>query len=274
MSRLFYAGLYRLRKSKVFLACLFVPPLYSFFLMLSQYFYMKESGVQYSPDSFVFHFLLLTGILMAVFGSLYVGTDYHDGTIRNKLIGGFSRNAIYLSNLLILWMVGILSVLLAYLVGVIGGISFFGMFKMPVEKIVQIGAAGICMTMAYVSIFHMISMVTSNKTNSAVSCILLAILLIIFSGILYSKLVQPEWMDQAIIRDGETIMETVRNPAYITGIKRSVYQNILDFLPSGQTIQILNQDNMNIGRMMIYSVFIIVTANLTGLYLFKQKDIK
>ena len=36
-------------------------------------------------------------------------------------------------------------------------------------------------------------------------------------------------------------METVKNPAYLTGISRTVYQNILDFLPAGQAVQIFNQ---------------------------------
>ena len=32
-----------------------------------------------------------------------------------------------------------------------------------------------------------------------------------------------------------------KNPAYLTGISRTVYQNILDFLPAGQAVQIFNQ---------------------------------
>ncbi|MFR3099001.1 MAG: hypothetical protein ACLTNW_18520 [Mediterraneibacter gnavus] len=52
-------------------------------------------------------------------------------------------------------------------------------------------------------------------------------------------------------------METVKNPAYLTGISRTVYQNILDFLPAGQAVQIFNQGVLNLGRMMRYSILII-----------------
>ena len=114
MNKLFRAGLYRLRKNKGAYACVIIPPIYSVCLMFSQYMQMKESGANYLLDPFLFHFLLVMGVLLSVFVSLYVGTEYHDGTLRNKLISGSSRNAVYGSNLWISFLVGTCSVLLAY----------------------------------------------------------------------------------------------------------------------------------------------------------------
>lgn len=188
---------------------------------------------------------------MSVFVSLYVGTDYHDGTLRNKLISGLSRNSIYLSNLCISYPVGILSVLFAYLVGAAAGNSLFGMFEMPAKQMILTGIVGILLNLAYISIFNMISMLSSSKTLS-----------------------QPEWIDQALIQNGETIMETVKNPRYMTGMTRTIYQNIIDFLPSGQAVQILNQEDIQAGKMILYSVFIIFGTNIAGLQIFKRKDIK
>ena len=118
---------------------------------------------------------------MSVFVSLYVGTDYHDGTLRNKLISGLSRNSIYLSNLCISYLIGILSVLFAYLVGAAAGNSLFGMFEMPAKQMILTGIVGILLNLAYISIFNMISMLSSSKTLS-----------------------QPEWIDQALIQDRYT----------------------------------------------------------------------
>ena len=188
---------------------------------------------------------------MSVFVRLYVGTDYHDGTLRNKLISGLSRNDIYLSNLCISYLIGILSVLFAYLVGAASGISLFGMFEMPAKQMILTGIVGILLNLAYISIFNMISMLSSSKTLS-----------------------QPEWIDQALIQNGETIMETVKNPRYMTGMTRTIYQNIIDFLPSGQAVQILNQEDIQAGKMILYSVFIIFGTNIAGLQIFKRKDIK
>lgn len=117
-------------------------------------------------------------------------------------------------------------------------------------------------------------MLSSSKTTSAVVCILAAVFMMVFAGIIFSKLSQPEMITQAVIANGETVMETVKNPAYLTGISRTVYQNILDFLPAGQAVQIFNQGVLNLGKMMGYSILIIFGTSLAGLYLFNRKDIK
>ena len=265
MNKLFRAGLYRLRKNKGAYACVIIPPIYSVCLMLSQYMQMKESGTNYLLDPFLFHFLLVMGVLLSVFVSLYVGTEYHDGTLRNKLISGSSRNAVYGSNLWISFLVGTCSVLLAYTAGFAAGIPM---------TMLQNCVAGILLVLSYVSIFHMISMLSSSKTTSAVVCILAAVFMMVFAGIVFSKLSQPEMITQAVIVNRETVMETVKNPAYLTGISRTVYQNILDFLPAGQAVQIFNQGVLNLGRMMGYSILIIFGTSLAGLYLFNRKDIK
>ncbi|MDO4453791.1 MAG: ABC transporter permease subunit [Eubacteriales bacterium] len=274
MNRLLHAGMYRLRKNKVFFASLFIPAFYSVCVMVSQYLPMKQSGADYAPDTFLFQFLILTGLTMSVFISLYVGTDYHDGTLRNKLIGGLSRNCVYLSNFLLTCLVGILSVLFAYLVGAGVGISFFGMFEMPPEQLILTGIVGVLLNVAYISVFNMISMLSSSKTNSAVDCILLGLVMIIAASMIFSKLSQPEWIDQALIQNGKTTMETVKNPRYVTGMTRAIYQNIIDFLPSGQAVQILNQEDIHAGKMIAYAICIILGTNIAGLQIFKRKDIK
>lgn len=68
MNKLFRAGLYRLRKNKGAYACVIIPPIYSVCLMLSQYMQMKESGANYLLDPFLFHFFLVMGVLLSVFG--------------------------------------------------------------------------------------------------------------------------------------------------------------------------------------------------------------
>ena len=274
MNKLFRAGLYRLRKNKGAYACVIIPPIYSVCLMLSQYMQMKESGANYLLDPFLFHFFLVMGVLLSVFVSLYVGTEYHDGTLRNKLISGSSRNAVYGLNLWISFLVGTCSVLLAYTAGLAAGIPMFGVIEMPALTMLQTCVAGILLVLSYVSIFHMISMLSSSKTTSAVVCILAAVFMMVFAGIIFSKLSQPEMITQAVIANGETVMETVKNPAYLTGISHTVYQNILDFLPAGQAVQIFNQGVLNLGKMMGYSILIIFGTSLAGLYLFNRKDIK
>ena len=75
----------------------------------------------------------------------------------------------------------------------------FVVIEMPALTMLQNCVAGILLVLSYVSIFHMISMLSSSKTTSAVVCILAAVFMMVFAGIVFSKLSQPEMITQAVI---------------------------------------------------------------------------
>ena len=131
MTRLLHAGFYRLKRNKVFGGCLLVITLYNLFILLSQYHSMVEDGYEYTLDPLYFNFLALIGILISLLVSLFIGTDYHDGTIRNKLICGLSRTSVYLSNFILMAVCGIILLLAGYALGLALGIPLFGPFEMP-----------------------------------------------------------------------------------------------------------------------------------------------
>ncbi len=56
----------------------------------------------YHLEQYTFGNLPLFSVAIAVFASLFFGTEYADGTIRNKLICGHSRGAVYFSSYLTL----------------------------------------------------------------------------------------------------------------------------------------------------------------------------
>lgn len=80
---------------------------YSLLQFLSQYqFYQEYKGhltdeEWFSLDGIAFGCLIILGIVFSVVVSMYIGTDYSDGTIRNKIVVGKSRWCIYFSNFLI-----------------------------------------------------------------------------------------------------------------------------------------------------------------------------
>ena len=283
MTRLLHAGFYRLKRNKVFGGCLLVITLYNLFILLSQYHSMVEDGYEYTLDPLYFNFLALIGILISLLVSLFIGTDYHDGTIRNKLICGLSRTSVYLSNFILMAVCGIILLLAGYALGLALGIPLFGPFEMPPAGVFTLSLISILFTLSYISIFHMVSMTSSNKTTSAVCCILLAFALLFIAIFLLNALSQPQYIEQLsassmkagqIVTTEDAVLETVKNPAYISGVKREIYQNIMDFLPSGQMAQILNGGDIHIFRAAFYSIFIIVGTNVIGLRIFKKKDIK
>ena len=96
MSNLFSAGLYRLRKSKVFWLALIFMAVISVILCVE----MARNAVTDPNITFadgMFSNQAVMNLVMAVFVTLFLGTEYSDRTIRNKIISGHSRSTIYLA---------------------------------------------------------------------------------------------------------------------------------------------------------------------------------
>lgn len=68
--------------------------------------------------------------------------------------------------------------------------------------------------------------------------------------------------------------EVVRNSRYLSDSARKICQFIIDFLPTGQSIQLSNLTAPNILRMPVYSVVVIIVSNLTGFLTFRKTNLK
>lgn len=62
---------------------------------------VSKFGYEATLDNFFFDYATYILVLGAIFCSLFIGTEYSDGTIRNKLIMGYSRQKIYCANLIV-----------------------------------------------------------------------------------------------------------------------------------------------------------------------------
>ena len=51
-------------------------------------------------DAIFFVYAMLIGLVLSVFLPLFFGSEYSDGTIRNKLAAGHPRLSVYLANLI------------------------------------------------------------------------------------------------------------------------------------------------------------------------------
>lgn len=274
MSRLLYAGLYRLKKNKVYWSSFAVILAYGTFIYVSQYHNMRKYDFEFTLETAFFQFAMLMGVVTAVVVSMNVGTEYGDGTIRNKLVLGLSRTQIYLSNFLIQAIGAVGITVCAYLLGCAMGIPMFGMPKLSAGMMFQIGIVTILLCVAYVSIFNIITMNISSKANVAVFCILLAFGMMFFAAYLINCLSQPEYIEQMVMKNGQMVTETVKNTHYLTGMKRELYQNLSELLPSGQAMHVAGMTIAHPVRMMVYSLVMTVVTTICGIGLFLKKDIK
>lgn len=275
MSKLLSANFIRLRKDKSFwLGMLFMFGAGIFFPVM-RYIDANQSGVINNIDNGFLGCALFIGIIMAVFCSLFIGTEYSDGTIRNKIIIGHKRTVVYLANLVTTSIVGTAMCVVFFLTYLCIGIPLLGFFVMDIKLILLFVFTIFLLANAFSSVFVLISMLNHNKAVTAVICILLSFGFLLTGAMLNKMLDAPETVSTySIGADGEATAAEVPNPQYLEGTKREVIQAMYDILPGGQAIQCAITDAVNLPLLPIYSVVIIVLSTGAGLFFFKRKDLK
>lgn len=277
MSNLFRAGMWRLKKNRMFWICMFAVAAYVVFACFSNYNNMQKYDVVYSLDETMYLYVVPIGILISIVLGMFWGTEYSEGTIRNKIISGKSRVQIYLSGL----FVSLLTAVFLYLIGLftvsVLGIPLFGFAKASAAQIVCMEFVGILASMTYASIFYAIAAVCQSKAHTILFCELLAFILM-FAGIfLMQKLSAPDMIEQAEFTvEGQLSIVYVENPGYLSGMKREIYAFVRDLLPSGQTMQLMEDINggVNVVRMIVLAIIDSIASSAAGMFLFCRRDIK
>ena len=239
---------------------------------------MKYGGFEDSPA--FSRYTSVIGLVIAVFVSLFFGTEYSDGTIRNKLITGRSRVSIYLANLITASVCSLLFEI-AYLAACFAvGAPFMSSgllrFLEVNPTVFWLTLAGtLVLVLAYSALFLLVTMNCARKTISAVACILAAFALLTAGLYLDGRLEAPEYVvDYIIMVDGIDRSEPVPNPQYLQGLEREIYQFLYDFIPGGQTVQYSKAAEGNLFMMPVYSLIIFLASTGAGAALFRRKDLK
>lgn len=272
MTKLLSANFARLKKDKAFwvgMAFMFAAGIFAVVQKC-----LNDPGG--TPDQLLFIFPVLIGFVAAAFSSLYIGTEYSDGTIRNKLVVGHTRSAVYLSNLITCSVAGIV-MSLSYVASVAAlGFPLLGLPKMDVGSAMILQLVGFMMVIACAALFTLLCMLNQNKAAAAVICILMIVILLVLSSAINSWLNEPQFYDSYRLADslGNAATEKVINPHCLTGTKRQVVQFVLDFLPTGQAIEISSHSTPNLWLMPLYSLFIAVVSTVSGVLCFRKKDLK
>jgi len=200
------------------------------------------------------------GMAAAALVSSFVGEDFSDGFIRNKIIAGCSRSSIFASNL----TVSCLACVAVYLITTLFT-AFFGriLFETDVSffRFLQHLVMGIGMCLAYASIYCMITMVCGNKATSAVLCMGVAFFLLCACLHTNQVMVQPEYKNGTL------------NPAYVDGAAKAVYGILHDLNPSGQAAQLSAMEIFDAARFILCDLLWILAAGI-GYIIFEKKNIQ
>lgn len=275
MRKLLRSNLRRLAKSKVFWGCSFTLLAYSELILISTYTNMVRYNESLPLDSVFFASFSILGVILSIVLSLFTGTEYNDGTIRNKIIIGRTRNQIYLSSFLTCAAAAIFICFTTLFLTDIVGLPLMGQLKMPGSTLRLLLLDGLLLCTAYGAIFNLIGMLSSSKAHTAVISILAAFALLFIGVWIAQALFQPEMTEALVTGDqGETAIQMIDNPRYLTGVERDIYQFFYDFLPGGQCMQFTWTEVAHPWLLTLYSAVITLLCNIAGLFIFNRKDIK
>lgn len=281
MRKLLSANFTRLWKNRVFwLGMLAMSGLGIMAVIMRYLDILEDPNYAYTTaDGFWFLGGLYISVALSVVISFWIGTEYHDGTMRNKLTVGHTRGEIYAAN----WLTCTASSLMMHLsyILMVAGFSTLLLepFKTPANVLAISTLVSLLTVVAMSSIFVMLSMLVSSKSTSAVISMIVAMVMIIGSITVYNMLTAPEYHENnfQMSVDGEIVPgEPIPNPRYLRGTEREIYQFIQDFQPAGQMMLFNQGDNFpdHIERFPVYSLVLTAITTGIGYVLFRRKDIK
>ena len=164
------------------------------------------------------NYILFIGFFIAIFTSLFVGTEYSDGAIRNKIVVGHTRKNIYLSNLIISIAVGLFIEFVYLMLVMIIGIPTLGGLQIPIDKFLFILLDMVLIVVAYSSIFNFITLLCSDITIATVACILVFICMFVVSEFVVSPIANDKkYYSNYVTNENGEIIETQKhlNPNYV-----------------------------------------------------------
>ena len=254
MLKLLRADFFCLRRNRAFWLCTAAA-----FVLSSAYMLLADGDSTQTLEQHLLQVFPFLPILHAAFVSLFLGLEYQDGTLRNKLIVGHSREHVYLSRLLVS-ITGCFGILLAWALSAFTGISKFGRFTAPAGTLLLAAAVILLLT---------------NRAVSAVTSILLMFGLLALASVFYNALCEPEMASSAIMTvNGFEVGEPLPNPNYISGTLRTVYQFAVDALPTGQAILLANQELARPVLSLAASAGLVLLCSAAGMLAFRRKDLK
>ena len=277
--KLLKANLARLWKNKVF---------WLVFLALHVFCILQKISI--IQDSAEVHFLeeafwiqaWVIGIVLSVFISFFVGAEYEYGTIRNKIISGHVRSDIYIANVLTCIAAGWIMCTGCLISSLLVGVPFLGFFHIELSEILLQGICVLALSAAYAAIYCFIAMLIHNRTITATACIMLSFLLL-FSGTVVSNRLDESkyyYIPDASLGIGEiddgSHSEWIRNPDYLEGTRRRIYEIVFEALPGGQSLQLSGMLNEHTSYIEMFSASLawIVLSCGCGVLLFHRKDLK
>lgn len=324
MSNLLASEFSRLfNKNKVFRITLFLTIGCSLFSVLTQYILYRFSiaetpsemviNLSVTMDYYLNILFLYIVVPSSALISTFIGREFGDGTIRNKLTAGYTRTQIYISDFIVCFT-GQVIIHAAYaIIIVIMSLLLVDGFDSSPQMILKIEALDILIIAVYTSIFTLVSMLSDSKARAVTTSMIIAVVLLILGEAIHMS-VMPETI-KANLEDQifHTILTKEEATEYyreklesekgkdLEGVQRTVYMFLDDILPvcqsaylDTQITYLTDEDPIIIEgidepipsfkdiilfpthavKYVVYDLIIIIVLNIVGIQIFRRRDLK
>ena len=232
----------------------------------------------FTADSHISEVSFLLIIAAAIVIGNLIGSEHSFGTIRNKLTVGHNRTKIYFANF-------ILSLSAVLMMLVFGWVLIFALalplgaqVQSTTEELITLFALNVLYSVVITAVFVFMAMNILSKSTTLTLSILIGGAALLLNVLFSSQLSQPEYVtprSQAFDSEGRIIseeaLEPIKNPLYIGGTRRVIYETIDTLLPCSAVT--LYSGEVDVPKV-ITEVGELVVFTAAGLFIFRRRDLK
>ena len=237
-------------------------------------------------DAYIMPFFVIIAIVI----SLLIGTEHGNGAMRNKIVVGYSKSAVYFTNLIVLMSFSLIASLIYLGVFSLLMVGYTGIF--PTYALVVSAVGFVLVTLSYTVILVSVSMMISQKAVNAVVCFLIVLATVFVIYVIDDALGQSQFVEIVTnVNNGDFQTIRAENPRYIGGTQRKILQNIEWFIPYGSMIEYMKIIKPFFGKynivlnltaekashlkiLPLYSILSVFSAGVLGWYFFRKKELK
>lgn len=237
-------------------------------------------------DTMLYVGLISASVLVGIFVVFHAGMEFDEGTIRNKLVAGNSRSAIYLCNFAICSFASIVMQYIFFFAAFASSYAFFGAFHHPFSVMMQLQLMGSLGIVALTAFMLMLTMILRSKTISIAVCLIAAVVIFAVGTIVTTDITEHsiELSDY-----GEEIMspekyDILDRYSYVYGVDSEnckgkelfIKEQLYDGLFQCHVYRFSSERELpyHWQYMLIYDIAIIAVTTAAGVFLFRRLDLK
>ncbi|MBQ1433642.1 MAG: ABC transporter permease subunit [Ruminococcus sp.] len=258
MINLLATGYSKLFRNLAFRVCLIVMTVIPMFL--TSVAVMKSSPAAGPLNGIYNTGMMFIGLLTGGFVSLFISQDYMEKTINNKIMAGYSRTAIYLSDLIVTITGTLIMQLTCIVASSLIAIPCRGMYNDSFSRGIGTQLIIFCVISVYAALVLLICTIINSKSY-AVAVSMIAMILMLIAGIAVYDMVASK--NDAPAAQTEITTED------------KIAEKLSFVLPQSQMYVVMDKGlTAKTAKMIGFDVISVTVMSLAGLLIFKRKDIK